>query len=613
MLFNKSADYIIRYIEERAKGPKLSLYSYVKIISLILLYILIIILLSSFHLSTELSGVLSQLQVIISVFLVISFSKLGYIIAVILNGISFFNITTRVLVLGIIKATPGILVSLSTIICITIIYLFVKRLTSHVNKLGKLNDDLMALYKDLAAAETQYWHQNRKIAEFSRIVEENQKQLDHLTFYDIATGLPNRKKVLNRLELLIQISEKKKLTFAVVFISLDELKHIRDTLGHEMGDVFLKTASTSLKNHIDARDLLGRLGDDEFMLLIQQKLSKNGIVRYVNHIRDTLNICLEHSGNNLPLSASFGIALYPKDGTETSALLKSADLAMCSAKNNGKDKIYFYSKDMWDKIEKKKIFEQKLLSSVSNNELYLVFQPLYHADSMQIRGFEALVRWNSPELGLVMPGAFIPVAEKNRYIITMGEWILWQGCHFLKQIQELSETDAILSVNISCVQLMSSGFVQSIKNVLKQTGLNSKSLELEVTESVMISSMEHATRILTEIKALGVRVSMDDFGTGFSSLNYMQMLPIDTLKMDKSFIAGATEHNGKYEIVGTIIKLAHQMNLTVVAEGIENEQQLNYLKQNGCDYLQGFLLSRPLEKHALTELFSKQQPIRHSS
>jgi EAL domain-containing protein (putative c-di-GMP-specific phosphodiesterase class I) len=231
---------------------------------------------------------------------------------------------------------------------------------------------------------------------------------------------------------------------------------------------------------------------------------------------------------------------------------------------------------------------------------------------MQIRGLEALVRWNSPELGLIMPSSFIPVAENNRYIITMGEWILRQGCNLFTQFQKLSKADIILSVNISSVQMMSSGFTQMIKTVLEETGLNPESLELEVTESVLISSMEHAKRILTEIKTLGVKIALDDFGTGYSSLNYIQKLPIDTLKMDRAFIAGATEHNAKYEIVGTIIKLAHQMNLAVVAEGIENEQQLHYLKQNGCDYLQGFLLNKPLEKHAITELFTEQTPIRHS-
>lgn len=608
MLLNKGAAIFTRYIEEKAKRSRLNSYAYIRIIILVLLYIFVPVLQATVRLSTELSGVLAQSQIIFSVIIAVNFGTPGYFVALALNGLSFINVI-RVLLLGVTEATPGLFVTLSTIICITIIHLYAKRIKSHVNELDELNEELIALYKDLAAAETQYWHQNKKIAEISRIVEESQKQLDHLTFYDITTGLPNRQKIVNRLELLIQISERKQLSFALVFISLDDFKQINDTLGHEMGDVYLKTASSALKDYIDSRDLLGRLNGDEFALLIQHKLNRNEILKYANGMRKTLNTCFERSGNRLPISASFGIARYPEDGSNATMLLKSADVAMCTAKNDGKDRVSYFSKSMWVKIEKKRMFEQKLLSSVSNNELYLVFQPLYHADSMQIRGLETLVRWNSPELGLVMPGSFIPVAEKTGYIITMGEWILRQGCCLFKEFQQLNQSDMILSVNISSVQLMSLGFVESIKKVLEKTGMNPASLELEITESVLISSMEHAIRILSQIKSLGVKIALDDFGTGYSSLNYIQLLPIDTLKMDKSFISGATENNVKYQIVGTIIKLAHQMNLTVVAEGIENEQQLHYLKLNACDYLQGFLLSKPLEEQALLELLGKHTPI----
>jgi EAL domain-containing protein (putative c-di-GMP-specific phosphodiesterase class I) len=228
---------------------------------------------------------------------------------------------------------------------------------------------------------------------------------------------------------------------------------------------------------------------------------------------------------------------------------------------------------------------------------------------MQIRGLEALVRWNSPDLGPVMPGSFIPAAEKNGFIIPMGEWILNQAFNEFIRFQQLALTDMTLCVNISSVQLMSSGFAQSLKRAIEKTGLIPASLELEITESVLITSMEQATRILDEIKSLGVKIALDDFGTGYSSLNYIQKLPIDTLKMDKALITGATEDNIKCQIVGTIIKLAHQLSLKVVAEGIENELQLQYLKQNACDYLQGFLLSKPLAKEAIFELLAQQAPL----
>lgn len=605
MPFNKSTDFINRHIVDKAIRSKLNLSAYIKIFILVLLFILVPVLNATTRLSTEMSGVLAQFQLILSVIIVVNFGTVGYVVAIVLNGISFINLI-RILILGVTEATPGFFVALSTLICITIIYLYAKRIKSHIKELDMLNEELMALYKDLAAAETQHWHQNKKIAEFSRIVEESQKQLNLLTFYDITTGLPNRQKIMSRLELLIQISERKQLSFALVFINLDDFKHINDTLGHDMGDAFLKTASSALKEYIDPRDLLGHLNDDELVLLVQHKLNKNGILNYVNGMRQALNTCIKRSGHCLALSASFGIARYPEDGTDASVLLKSADVAVCNAKNESNDRICFFSEDIRYKIESKRVFEQKLMSSVRNNELHLVFQPLYHAESMQIRGLEALVRWNSPELGLVMPGSFIPVAEKTRYIIIMGEWILRQACCLFKQFQQISRPDIILSVNISSVQLMSSQFAQSVKRVLEETGLNPALLELEITESVLISSMEQAIRILADIKALGVKIALDDFGTGYSSLNYIQLLPIDTLKMDKSFIAGATDNSVKYQIVGTIIKLAHQMNMSVVAEGVENEQQLQYLKQNACDYLQGYLLSKPLDEQALTEFFNKQ-------
>lgn len=307
----------------------------------------------------------------------------------------------------------------------------------------------------------------------------------------------------------------------------------------------------------------------------------------------------------LSISASLGISIYPQDGNDSVDLLKYADTAMYKAKDCGKNAVQFFCKEMKDEVLKKIEFENRLLSAIQNQEVFLVFQPQYRLGKKQLRGFETLVRWESPEFGLISPVNFIPVAEETGFIIQLGEWILNTACKKFKDIQDKYCVNLVVSVNISAVQIMDPSFVQMVKNVLEQTGLHGKYVEFEITESVFISSMEYVIRVLTELKETGIRIALDDFGTGYSSLNYIQKLPIDILKIDKTFIDSINHKDAKNQIVGSIISLVHQMDISVIAEGVENETQLAYLEDHNCDCIQGFLWGKPLCEQDMNQLLQE--------
>ncbi len=602
MLIKLTVDFLSRYIEKRA-NMKPGLKDWLKIVISSLIYFSITLIVATTKQPSELPGVLGQIQVIISVYLVVSVSNIGYITAVSLNLISSL-ISLNAVLNHYTEAIPGIIIPFCDIISITIIKLYSTRLINKLSEVNKKNLELKELYHDLAAAESQYWMQNKRLEEYNRIVEEEQKQLNQLTYFDVPTGLPNRQNIMNRLDMLIGICEKKNLHFTIVLINFDSIKCVNDTVGHHTGDNLIQAAVSKLKAHIHPSDMIGRLGADDYMLLIQRQISENQIISYVDGLRQILASSIHNGQNVVPISARFGICRYPQDGNNVTTLLKGADIAMSYAKSSGKDMIKLYSEEMSQEAEQKRLFSQRLALGVENSELNILFQPQYYASSQQIRGLEALVRWQSPDLGTVMPGEFISVAEKNGLILQMGEWILRQSCSSFMKQKSIYREPIILAVNISSVQLMAPGFVQSVKNILNETGLCGKLLELDMTESVFISSMDNVIRVLSELKSLGIRIALDDFGTGYSSLSCLQMLPIDTLKIDRSFVGGMLNVPVNKQIVGSIISLAHQLGLSVIAEGVENEQQLDYLKQYDCDCIQGYLLSKPLDEEAVCQLLT---------
>lgn len=307
------------------------------------------------------------------------------------------------------------------------------------------------------------------------------------------------------------------------------------------------------------------------------------------------------------MSASFGICLYPQDGDSSTELLKKSDIAMYDVKNSGKNGIKFFCQSMQNEMQEKILLESGLKTAIANNELYIEYQPQYYSQSMQIRGFEALARWKSPELGQVTPSKFIPAAEDSGQIISIGEWILTKVLTKFRSIQLTGGNDYMVSVNISVVQILHHSFVDMVQRILDETGFDGRYLEFEVTESVFISNPGRVIEVLDRLKNMGIQIALDDFGTGYASLRNLQMLPIDTLKIDKIFIdrIGHQQHEDKP--LGAIISLLHEFKVTVVAEGVENEIQLSYLTKKGCDILQGFLLCRPIGEEQLDKLTDAQK------
>ena len=464
--------------------------------------------------------------------------------------------------------------------------------------------DITALYEELSATEEELREQHDQLVNYTNQIIEKEQKLHSLAYYDILTNLPNRTMFMEHVDLMIEVLSKHANTFYIVLIDIDSFKNINDTMGHLVGDQYLLFASEHLKNSLKNGDILGRIGGDEFALVITRDLSKAELQTELESIRS--NFLNPFYFNNVPirLSASIGVSVFPKDGSSTSAMLKSADMSLYKAKANGKNNIQFFEPSMMEELIQRANIEYHMLQAIEKEEFYLLYQPQYDAVKKTIRGFEALVRWNSKELGFLSPAMFISIAEETKLIIPLGEWILRTACQMFHSLQmKYSLTQQVIGVNISAIQLMDSNFIDMVKNILLETGLNPSSLELEITESVAIESFQFTVDALNDLKKLGIRIALDDFGTGYSSLNYLKILPIDILKIDKSFIDDLSSVDERIPIVGDIISLAHNLNMETIAEGVEHDHQLSYLDKYSCDYIQGFLFREPLPEEELDALF----------
>jgi diguanylate cyclase (GGDEF)-like protein/PAS domain S-box-containing protein len=427
-------------------------------------------------------------------------------------------------------------------------------------------------------------------------LKEKEERLKRLAYYDSLTDLPNRQYFLDMLQLALDNAAIENTKLYVVFIDLDNFKKVNDSMGHFYGDFLLKEVANRFKHVVKEPCFLGRLGGDEFAIIVHEINNLQEVENFVQRLMNSLRKPIMLKNNRFVTSASFGISFFPQDGKRVEELLRNADTAMYRAKETGKNNFKLFNKSMEIALLKKVGIENRLLTAIDKNEFYLVYQPQISLSDNTIRGFEALIRWNNDELGIVQPTDFIPLAEETGYISMIGKWVLEVACLKFVRLQKEYNYFGTISVNISPIQFKSAGFVEMIKEVLKDTNFNPSYLELEVTESVFIDSFENAIAVFNELKKLGVKVSLDDFGTGYSSLSYLQQLPIDTLKIDKSFISGLNNDEHKKDIVKSIIALVHNLNLYVIAEGMETEEQLMYLKQSKCDNVQGYLFGKPTEQ-----------------
>ena len=423
-----------------------------------------------------------------------------------------------------------------------------------------------------------------------------EQRLRFLAHYDTLTSLPNRALLRQRLRQRIDGSGSRR--FALLFMDLDRFKHINDSMGHAAGDELLRQAARRLGHVVGSTEHLARFGGDEFTILATDDTSNEGVERLASEILDAFAGPLMVSGQEIAISPSIGIAYYPDHGRNMDELLRHADAAMYDAKARGRNTYRVYSARMAEDASERTRLEAALRKALDRDEIRLVYQPKLSLRSGRITGVEALLRWRSGDLGHVPPSRFIPLAEETGMILNLGEWALRQALSQARAWADTGMRELRIAVNVSAVQLTRGGFPELVKMVLEGHNLAPTWLEIELTESALMADPKRTGRAITELRELGVRVAIDDFGTGYSSLSYLRGLAIDTVKIDKSFIDGI-EHNVDDEVLtSTIVLMAHSLGLSVVAEGVETDRQLTFLRGENCDEVQGYWLARALEADA---------------
>jgi len=444
--------------------------------------------------------------------------------------------------------------------------------------------------------ELQYKTQELQLLNESleHIVKEKTNELENLAFYDTLTQLPNRHNFYNYLERTLSRNKITREAFALFFIDLDEFKIINDTLGHDFGDQVLIEAASRLRASTRVDDFIARISGDEFIIVIKQAVSETKLAKVANNIIQSISQAYSFHDTQAFLSCSIGISLYPQDGENTHTLLKYSDLAMYHAKENGKNSFQFYNQALYEVKAKKFILSTELKTAIDRNELHLVYQPQVNCQTGAISSMEVLLRWHSKKFGPVPLYKFIPLAEESNQIIKLEEFVLKTALTQVKYWNEQAKQPFRVGINISGIHFQQKNFVLDIEGILTQLNVDPAILELELTESAIMNNTRESVNKLRYLKSLGIRISIDDFGTGYSSMSYLKQLPIDTLKIDKSFINGTPDDQDNKAIIQAIIVLAKQFKLETVAEGVENEQQLEYLKQAGCDLIQGYYFYKPL-------------------
>jgi len=428
-------------------------------------------------------------------------------------------------------------------------------------------------------------------------------QLERQANYDTLTGLANRNLVQDRLNQALAYSHRHDCGLAVLFIDLDHFKNINDSLGHDAGDLLLTEVASRLSGNVREGDTVARQGGDEFVLILSEIREDTDVPVVAQKILKAMSAPFDIGGRELHITCSIGIASYPKDGEDRQTLLKNADAAMYSAKKLGRNNTQYYSAEMNVKAMERLVLENGLHHALERAEFLLHYQPQVDLRSGEIAGMEALVRWQHPKLGLVSPAMFIPVAEDSGLIVELGEWVLRTACAQNKAWQLAGLKPISVAVNLSARQFRQPDLVEKVAAILDETGLDPACLELELTESLVMQDVEKTIATLGKLKAMGIKLSIDDFGTGYSSLSYLKRFPIDTLKIDQSFVRDITTDPDDAAIAKSIISMAHDMQLRVIAEGVETEAQKLFLQQRHCDEMQGYLFSRPVPAAEFETLF----------
>jgi diguanylate cyclase (GGDEF)-like protein len=447
---------------------------------------------------------------------------------------------------------------------------------------------------------------------YSTVVEDisRRKQIEeellHLANHDALTSLPNRSLLLDRLGQALLFAGRAKGQVAVMLIDLDRFKNINDSLGHDVGDKIIVEIARRLSACVRAGDTIARLGGDEFVLIRPDVPREDAVAIMAQQILEALARPMSIQGHEFYPTGSIGVSMYPKDGQDGPTLLKNADTAMYRAKDAGRNNFQFYAHEMNSRALDRLKLETGLRRALEREELVLHYQPQMNIASGRVTGAEALLRWEPPGQATVFPGDFIPIAEETGLIVPMGQWVLRRACEQKRQWHDAGLfPDLRIAVNLSARQFKQQDIVKMVSQTLEDTGCRPEWLELEITESVVMESPEAAAETLHKLSAMGVHLSIDDFGTGYSSLNYLKRFPIDALKIDKSFVRDISVDADDAAIAKAVIALAHSLKLLVIAEGVETAEQLDFLRAQDCDVMQGYFLGRPMTVQKF-ELFMRE-------
>jgi diguanylate cyclase (GGDEF)-like protein/PAS domain S-box-containing protein len=436
----------------------------------------------------------------------------------------------------------------------------------------------------------------------------SEERIQFLAYYDALTGLPNRTLLQDRLAKALADARRQPDKVAILFLDLDKFKDINDSLGHSVGDLLLQEVAERLKRFAREQDTMARLGSDEFLIMLTHIKDLHDAAVAAERIMDRMTAEFVVQGHSLNVSCTIGISMFPENGVDCDTLVKNADAAMYSAKADGRNNFRFFTEEMNTQAVERLAVESSLRSALAKNQLFVMYQPQMDIASGKIIGLEALARWQHPKLGLVPPDKFIPIAENSGLIIPIGEWVLRTVCRQAKKWQDEGLPAVSVAVNVSAVQFRQRGFCQLIRSVLQDSGLDPQYLELELTESLLLANAEVTLSVLKELKSMGITLAIDDFGTGYSSFGYLKQFRVSKLKIDCLFIRDVAVNPDDAAITTAIIGMAKSLHLKVIAEGVENEAQMSFLRAHLCDEIQGYYFSKPLTVDKVADTLRGEHP-----
>lgn len=487
-----------------------------------------------------------------------------------------------------------------------ILFLMIKRNLEKLKdmsiELYKKYQELNLVYEELLATEEDLKEhvEELKISQAKHV--ENEEKIYNLAYYDSLTGLPNRSMLQKVLNSKLKHAENSSSKIGLLYFDLDNFKIVNDTLGHTYGDMLLRMVADELAKYKKEGEILARIGGDEFVFIVSNFKDSNELETLASKIIMALGKPWVIDAHEFYISTSIGIAIFPEHGKTYNILLKNADTAMHNAKLKGKSCYEVFDFQMHDNILEYIDMEKSIRYAIKNQEFTLYYQPQIDLKSGKVIGLEALIRWIHPKKGIIPPNKFIPIAEKTGLIREIGKWVIYEACRQNKEWIEKGYKPIKISINLSAIQLKQKNLIEDIKNIIEETGVDSNYIEFEITENAAIKDLEKTIGILKELKQMNFQIALDDFGTGYSSLNYLKMLPIDYIKLDKFFISNVTIDSKEQAITKFLIKLAKEMAIKIIAEGIETNDQYDYLKKHNCDIGQGYLFGKPISANEIEEI-----------